>query len=71
MQPPFIVESSNECRMQSAECRINAPTVQFMNESSIHDEVNSCRKAIHSVAVDGIPLIEETSRSDKGVMAKP
>ena len=23
------------------------------------------------VAVDGIPLIEEMSRSDKGVMAKP
>ena len=31
----------------------------------------TCRQAIHSVAVDGIPLIEEMSRSDKGVMAKP
>ena len=42
-----------------------------MTVRSIHDEINSCRKAIHPVAVDVIPLIEEMSRSDKGVMAKP
>ena len=26
--------------------------MQFMSDSSIHDEINSCRKAIHFVAVD-------------------
>ena len=37
----------------------------------IYTPVRPVKITVNPVAVDGITLIEEMSRSDKGVMAKP
>jgi hypothetical protein len=41
------LRESNPNRFIFCPPRNNAPMVQFMSVSSIHDEINSCRKAIH------------------------